>query len=710
MTSKECCAHCGAEIDGLRAPAMRFTAQQRYVFCSRAHADLFAIPVPEEAKPAATVIEPRAPLAKPAENPAAALDVEFQAAELAASVARAGQEAEAPLSSLHPGTDRAGSLVSPPKGRGQLTAQFSATKLAGTHGVVRRFLDKQFSIAFCLLLLAAALAFWSGKAPWDHLASACIFGTAALVFSRFDSALRSQGEEQLRPWQQALSPGQISEPTGQREPSKSSFRSGELLTLSAGDPICVDAVVVDGEAVIRPWPGAEQPESVRTDSRVLAGAHVLEGSLRLLVEKTGEERAFASLVRGLDSPLVTGTWPNKWARQLSSYSAAAGAALGVAAYFVSHLDLAGSLGLGAVFWAALSFPAFRLLPARIVHFWLLKAASRGIYFVSAAAVDRASEATAAVLCARGTVLHGAPEVTEIHGLRGQDEAQVLALAAGAESVVRHPIATSVARAASLRGVSPDSCRGHRVMQGRGIICVASSGELLVVGSRELLLEQRVSIALAEETLRNLETRGLSALLVAKDERLVGILALQDAIRGGSRATIQLLLDEGVEPILLSADARNTTEALGRALACDHVRPEVPGNRRAAEVRSLGESGAVVAVIGSAERDQSALAASALAIVLGDSAGLERGAMAVPGVAVVCASGQVITAAHALMAARRARRQGQLLLFICFGPVLLSLLAAMSQLLPPFFAAGVAAGCAFLASWVAKRLRAARSIG
>ncbi|HOU92454.1 MAG TPA: hypothetical protein PLU22_15480, partial [Polyangiaceae bacterium] len=85
---------------------------------------------------------------------------------------------------------------------------------------------------------------------------------------------------------------------------------------------------------------------------------------------------------------------------------------------------------------------------------------------------------------------------------------------------------------------------------------------------------------------------------------------------GARAAVQHLLDVGVEPVLLSGDARETCEALGRALDVDHVRPEVLPQERGDEVRRLADGGALIAVIGRSPVDDAALAAGAVSVALG----------------------------------------------------------------------------------------------
>src|SRR5690606_14860940 len=100
--------------------------------------------------------------------------------------------------------------------------------------------------------------------------------------------------------------------------------------------------------------------------------------------------------------------------------------------------------------AALGNPLLVQLLRSIVRKWVGALADRGVH-LAPQALDDAAGVTQCVLCARGTVLSGEPEVAEIHALRDLGEDDVLALAAGAESVVEHPVASSILRAAHARG-------------------------------------------------------------------------------------------------------------------------------------------------------------------------------------------------------------------------------------------------------------------
>ena len=194
-----------------------------------------------------------------------------------------------------------------------------------------------------------------------------------------------------------------------------------------------------------------------------------------------------------------------------------------------------------------------------------------------------------------------------------------------------------------------------------------------------MLERHISVAVAESAMVELESHGRIALLVARAGRLVGLVALQDGLRAGARAAVQHLLDARIEPILMSADARETCEALGRSLDVDHLRPEVLDADRAKEVRRIRETGARVAVIGHTPHDGAALSAAAASVAMA-AAGRAHDDFSASLV-----SDDVRDAALALALAHRTHQEGLAALLLVVAPAALGSLIVTLRLLPPEYA-------------------------
>jgi P-type E1-E2 ATPase len=310
---------------------------------------------------------------------------------------------------------------------------------------------------------------------------------------------------------------------------------------------------------------------------------------------------------------------------------------------------------------------------------VLSGLAQGIAYRTASDWDRAGDVSIAAFCARGTLLIGEPELADLEPLGRWNEAQVLRFAAGAESTSNHPVAMAVQRAAVVRHVEPDAVRSPVAQPGLGVTAVASTGEALTVGSRALMLREKISVAIAEQKIAEIEGRGREVLLVALGGRLVGVIGMQDGLRPGSRAAVQHLLDAQVEPVLLSGDSRETCEAIGRALDIEHVRPEILPADRALEIERLSQGGVTVAVIGHPRTDEAALSASDVAVAMPSPGGG-------PGEwGVNLASDDVRHGALAISLARRTKYEARTGLVLALAPGVAFALAVAFGVLPAAYA-------------------------
>ena len=465
--------------------------------------------------------------------------------------------------------------------------------------------------------------------------------------------------------------------------SADELRPGEEILVEAGELVPADGAVVAGRAQVVPWLGANRSETRVEGEPIPAGALVEEGALRIVTGWTGSDRAWLRLMTDRRRRVVL-----RSSSARAGYLAAQRGGLAAAGLVLLAGFALGGDGLLLLLAAAAVHAAFahaglaELAGARMVRAGL-EGLEHGIAFHGAEHLDDAGRVTVAALCARGTVLLGEPEVAGIEPLDRLTPEELLGLAAGAESAVHHPVATAVLRAARARNVRPDATRNHNPIAGLGVTAVTSTGKGLVVGSRALMLREKISVARAESRITELESLGRSSLLVAVDGRLAGILALQDGLRPGARAAVQHLLDLGVEPVLLSGDSRETTDAIARSIDIEHVRPELPATQRGEEVEQLSDGGAVVAVIGRSPVDDSALTAADVSITLRAAAATNAEW------SVGLASDDVRDAARALRIARRARDCARAMLALTLVPPTLATLAVAFGLVSPAIAPAAA---------------------
>ena len=447
------------------------------------------------------------------------------------------------------------------------------------------------------------------------------------------------------------------------------LRPGEEIVVETGDVLPVDATVTAGTAQVLPWLGAKTQVERREGDSLVAGAAVTSGTLRAIVGWAGFDRAWIRLTHDPRRRADLHGKPARLGRNLAEKAAPFVAGFAALLAFAGGGNSPAVLLLGIGSFAALAQAGTAEIGSLQLMRAVLAALGRGVAFRSADALDRAGRVSSVAFCARGTLLLGEPEVTSIDALAGQDAESVLSFAAGAEASTEHPAAAAVLRAARARSIRPDAVRSPTPLPGLGITAVAGSGQTLAVGSRALMLRERIGVASAETRISDLEAMGRSVLLVALAGRLIGVIGLQDGLRAGARAAVQHVLDVGIEPILLSGDARDTCEALGRALDIDHLRPEVPPSERGDEVRRLRDGGAVVAVVGRTPNDDSALGAADVSVAL-SVAGSGSSEWSVQ-----LASDDVRDAAYSLRVAHQARREAQLGLVLILAPAVCAVVVA-----------------------------------
>ncbi len=435
-----------------------------------------------------------------------------------------------------------------------------------------------------------------------------------------------------------------------REVDVDRVRTGEDVLALEGEVLAVDGVVKAGEAMALLHPGARAPVKRVVGDPMLAGARIVEGAVRLLATRVGRDR-------GLVRPGRFGSGSERDAAPIARLAELAtrwGGVLAIA-FALSALLLAGGAGFAAQVSAAAAvlLAAPLLAVRRAAEAPLIAAAAiagaRGIVFQSARALDRAGRVTYAALCGHGTITDGQPEVVEMHTLDGGPPDTLIGLIAAAESAVEpHAIGRAILRFAESRGVARENVRRATHLPGRGVTAVAPSGDAMVIGSRQLLLDEGVSVAIADADAARAETRGRTAIFVSLGGHVRAVISLEDELRLGARAAVQRLMDLGIEVVLLSGDHRGTIETLAKGLGIDHIKAELVPEERGAEVKRLRESGGAVAAVGRPQHDDAALAAADVPVVLGAAGGPagER--------AIALVTEDVRDAAAALWIARAAR--------------------------------------------------------
>ena len=214
----------------------------------------------------------------------------------------------------------------------------------------------------------------------------------------------------------------------------------------------------------------------------------------------------------------------------------------------------------------------------------------------------------------GTLTRGEPEVTDVIA-EDIDETEMLGLVAAVERESEHPLAQAIVVAAETRGVSELRTEAFDSVAGHGAIATVS-GRRVVVGNRRLMEREGVDLGRLAERRQELAENGRTAVVVAVDGRVAGLVAMADAPRETAAAAVASLRELGVEVVMLTGDNEATARRIAGILGVDTVIAKVLPGDKSAKVAELQARGGKVAMVGDGVNDAPALAQADVGIAIG----------------------------------------------------------------------------------------------
>jgi len=258
-----------------------------------------------------------------------------------------------------------------------------------------------------------------------------------------------------------------------------------------------------------------------------------------------------------------------------------------------------------------------------------KGAENGILIRSGAAIQTLKDVHTVVFDKTGTITKGKPAVTDIivsgvtyHVSRSEPEngnldleAKLLRAAASAESGSEHPLGRAIVEQAAVKGIELGELEGFQAIRGKGVRAVVD-GLPVLVGSRRLMQEHDIDPSPLETEMRRLEEEAKTAMLVAIDGTLAGVMAVADTLKEDSVEAIRELNEMGFQTAMITGDNQRTAEAIARTVGITHVLAEVLPDGKVAEVQKLQEQFGLVAFVGDGINDAPALTQANVGIAIG----------------------------------------------------------------------------------------------
>ena len=404
-------------------------------------------------------------------------------------------------------------------------------------------------------------------------------------------------------------------------------RPGDLIRVRPGEMVATDGTVVEGASSVDEsmLTGESAPASKAPGDAVIGATLNTTGSLVFRATRVGAETTLAQIVRLVESAQGSKAPLQRLADTVAGYFVPA--VLGIAALtFVGWWVLGPEPRLTHALTAAIAVLivacpcALGLATPTAVMVGAGKAAEYGILVRGGEALEQARRITSIVLDKTGTLTRGGPRVTRVLPAAGVREADVLDVAAAAETGSEHPIAAAVIAAARAQGLAWPAADRFEALPGLGVRARVGEHDVLL-GSRRLMDRYAVALDGLAGSADAVGRDGATGLFVAVDGRGVGVLGVADGLKPGAAEAVAQLRALGLDVWMLTGDGRAAAEAVGRTLEIppDRVLAEVLPDGKAAKIRERQGQGRDVAMVGDGVNDAPALAQADLGIAIGTGA-------------------------------------------------------------------------------------------
>ncbi len=432
----------------------------------------------------------------------------------------------------------------------------------------------------------------------------------------------------------------------------SELRVGDTILVRPGERIPADGVVVDGESSVNQAPvtGESMPVLKTVGDPLFSGTINGEGVLEVRITRPADQSTIARIVA-----LVQEAQTRKAAseRLVDRFAARYTPAVVVGSIILAFALLAFGLPpreaiLRALVLLVIACPCALVISTPVSVLSAISGAARnGLLIKGGLPLEALGSVRVVALDKTGTLTKGEPSVTDVVPLMG-DRETLLRTAAAVEAQSEHPLARAVVAAAEAEGIDYPRAQDVRSLTGRGIMGVVE-GEQVRIGTCELFEQLPNDV---EERLRALENEAKTTMLVARGERLLGIIAVADTIRPEARETVAALHRLGIERVvLLTGDNETTARAVAAQVGIDDVRAGLLPEDKSGAVIELQQAYGAVAMVGDGINDAPALAAADVGIAMG-AAGTDQ-ALETADVALM--SDDLRKVAYALRLGRAARR-------------------------------------------------------
>jgi Cu+-exporting ATPase len=397
---------------------------------------------------------------------------------------------------------------------------------------------------------------------------------------------------------------------------------GARLRVRPGEAVPVDGTVLDGHSAVDEslLTGEPLPVEKAPGSKVTGGTVNGTGTFIMRAERVGADTLLAQIVRMVSEAQRSRAPIQRLADLVSAWFVPAVVLVAVITFIAwarygPAPQLAYAL-VNAVAVLIIACPcALGLATPMSIMVGTGRGATLGVLIKNAEALEVLEKVDTLVVDKTGTLTEGKPSLVTVAAAPGQDEGELLRLAASLERGSEHPLAGAIVAGAQARGLQLSAAREFRSLTGKGVAGTVE-GTPVALGNLALHEALGTDMAALMEQAEALRREGQTVMFVAIAGRPAGLLGIADPIRPTTPEAIRALHAAGLRVVMLTGDSRATAQVVAEKLGIDAVEAEVLPAQKAEAVRRLREAGRVVAMAGDGINDAPALAAAHVGIAMG----------------------------------------------------------------------------------------------
>ncbi len=396
---------------------------------------------------------------------------------------------------------------------------------------------------------------------------------------------------------------------------------GDKVIVRPGEKIAVDGKVIEGKSTVDESmiTGESMPVEKTKNDNVIGGTINKNGSITFKATGVGKDTVLANIIKIVEEAQANQPPIQRLADKVSSIFVPAVVSISIIT-FILWMIFNGDLNMSfiaAVSVLVISCPcALGLATPTAIMVGTGLGAKNGILIKNAESLETAHKIKKIVFDKTGTITKGKPEVTDIIPLNNFDKNEILKLAASIEQKSEHPLGETIVKKANNELGGLYKVKNFKSITGKGV-----SGKInnkkLVIGTKSLMKQNNIEIAKQEE-IEKIEKEGKTAVLISKNDQIIGIIGIADTIKEDSKVAIEKIKKMGIEVYMITGDNQRTAEAIGNKVGIDsnNILAKVLPENKANKIKELKNDKKTVAMVGDGINDAPALATADIGFAIG----------------------------------------------------------------------------------------------